>query len=159
MTFDQIVSYLLLWGLIGCGLFALMVVALFRTRLVYAARKENGALKDQIPLSGKLTMLIVPVSYIIFQLVANYFGLMKKGIALNFNKLFLLNYGIYVILFLFDTLVIDGFVISIWRPAFFNIPDAMGRESMKNHILISIPVGLLIGAVLTLGSTTISAIL
>lgn len=159
MACNQVISYLLLWGLIGCGLFALLVVALFRTRLVYAARNDNGTLKDQIPLNGKLTMLIVPVSYIIFQIIANYFGLIKNEIMLNFDKLFLLNYGIYLILFLFDTLVIDGFVISIWRPTFLKIPDSMGRESMKNHILISIPVGLLIGVVLSMITTTISALL
>jgi hypothetical protein len=159
MTLDQVSSYLFFWGLLGCGFFALLIVVLFRTRLVYAARKEDGTLKDQIPLRGKLTMLIVPVSYIIFQLFANYFSLIKNGFTLNFGKIFFLNYGIYLILFLFDTLVIDGFVISIWRPTFLKIPDAMGKESMKKHIRLSIPVGLLIGAVLTLISTTISAIL
>jgi hypothetical protein len=159
MTQIQVLSYLLIWGLIGCGLFSVIVVAFFRTGLVYTARKEDGTLKDNIPVSGKLAMLILPVSYIVFQVIANYFGLVQQEITLSYGTLFLLNYGLYLILFLFDTLVIDGFVISIWRPTFLQIPEAMGKESMKKHILISIPVGLLIGAALTLVSTTISSIL
>lgn len=159
MTQNQIIQYLLVWGLIGCGLFALLVVFLFRTSLVYAARREDGTLKDEIPLNGKLTMLIVPVSYIVFQVIAGYFSLAQPESPLNFWSLFLLNYSVYLILFLFDALVIDGFVISVWRPAFLQIPDGMGKESMKKHILISIPIGLVIGAILTLLSTTISSIL
>jgi hypothetical protein len=68
----------------------------------------------------------------------------------------LLNYSVYLILFLFDTFFIDGFVLAIWRPAFLKLPDEMGRESMKKHILISIPIGLLLGIILTLISTAIS---
>jgi hypothetical protein len=156
MTQIQVLSYLLLWGLIGCGLFSVIVVVFFRTRLVYTARKENGTLKDNIPVSGKLVMLILPVSYITFQVIANYFGLVQQEITLSYWALFLLNYGVYLILFLFDTLVIDGYVISIWRPGFLQLPDAMGKESMKKHILASIPVGLFIGAILTFISTTTS---
>lgn len=159
MIWSSVLYYMLTWGLIGCVLFSLMVVVLFRTGLVYAARREDGTLKDQISLSGKLTMLIVPVSYIVFQVVANYFGLVRPEVTLDYWNLFLLNYGIYLILFLFDTFVIDGYVISIWRPAFLKIPDAMGKESMKKHMLISLPVGLLIGAILTLLSSTISTVL
>jgi hypothetical protein len=156
MTANQVITYLLFWGLIGCGLFAILVVALFRTGLVYTARQEDGMLKNEIPLSGKLAMLIVPISYFIFQSIANDFGLVQNEISLRFGNLFLLNYGVYLILFLFDTLFIDGFVIAVWRPKFLNLPEAMGKESMKSHILVSIPVGLLIGAVLALISTTIA---
>ncbi|MFC1997423.1 hypothetical protein ACFLXI_07435 [Chloroflexota bacterium] len=149
-------SYLLLWGLIGCALFFILVVVLFRTGSVYSARKLDGTLKDVIPLSGKLAMLILPISYLVFQVLSNYIGLVQQGTTLNYGQLFPLNYGIYLILFLFDTFFIDGFVLAIWRPAFLQLPDEMGKESMKKHILISIPVGLFIGAILTLISTTTS---
>ena len=156
MTSGQVISYLLLWGLIGCVLFFLLVVVLFRTGLVYTARKQDGTLKDEIPLSGKLAMMILPICYFVFQVTSNHFGLVLHGISLDYWKLFLLNYGVYLILFLFDTFFIDGFMLSIWRPAFLQLPEEMGKESMKKHILISIPIGLVIGAILTLISTTIS---
>ena len=153
---DQVLGYLLIWGLIGCVLFFLLVVVLFRTGVVYTARKKDGTLKEEIALQGKLALLIVPVSYFSFQLTSNYFGLVGQGIMLNFWNLFLLNFGVYLILFLFDTFFIDGYVLAYWRPPFLNLPGEMGKESMKKHILISIPIGLLIGAVLTIISSAIS---
>lgn len=156
MNTNQVLAYLLNWGLIGCVLFFLLVVVLFRTGVVYTARKKDGTLKDETPLQGKLAMLIVPVSYFGFQLTSIYFGLIRQGITLNFWNLFLLNYGVYLILFLFDTFFIDGYVIAYWRPTFLHLPDEMGIESMKKHILISIPIGLLIGALLTVVSTAVS---
>jgi hypothetical protein len=159
MRIDQVVAYLLLWGLIGCGLFALLVVVLFRSGIVYSARKSDGTLKAEIPLNGKLAMLIVPVSYLGLQLTANYFVLVWQAVDLNFGRLFWLNYGLYLILFFFDTFFIDAFVLAVWRPGFLHLPVAMGRESMKTHIVKSLPVGLLIGAVLTLINSTISAVL
>jgi hypothetical protein len=156
MAINTALSYLLFWGLIGCVLFFILVVVLFRTGLVYTARKPDGTLKESIPLTGKLVMLIIPISYFVFQVLSNYFGLVRQFVSLNFLQLFALNYGVYLILFLFDTFFIDGFVITIWRPAFLHLPDEMGKESMKKHILISIPVGLAIGAILTIISTSTS---
>jgi len=155
---DQIITYLLFWGLIGCGLFALLVVVFFRTGIVYTARKQDGTIKDEIPLQGKLAMLILPVCYVLFQIISNYLGLVQKEISPTFWSLFLLNYAVYLSLFFFDTLFIDAFVIAIWRPRFLRIPAAMGRESMRTHILASIPVGLLIGLVLSLASAAVSFI-
>ncbi len=66
MTSSFVLSYLLIWGLIGCALFFTMVIVLFRTGLVYTARKPDGTLKDKIPLSGKLAMLIIPISFFAF---------------------------------------------------------------------------------------------
>jgi len=70
--------------------------------------------------------------------------------------LYALNLGLYLILFLFDSLVIYGFVIGLWRPAFLQLPDAMGAESMREHIQKSIPVGILFGLIISLVCTVIS---
>jgi hypothetical protein len=156
MTPGQVTSFLLIWGLIGCFLFGVLVVILFRTGIVYMARKADGTLREEISWSGRLSMLIVPESYFVFLLISNRFGLVQQSLRLNYWHLFLLNYGVYLVLFLFDTFFIDGFVLSIWRPAFLHLPDEMGAESMKKHLLVSVPVGLVIGAVLTLISSTVS---
>jgi hypothetical protein len=149
-------TYLLLWGTIGCIIFFLIVLLFFRTGIVYTARKPDGTLKEDIPISARLAMLILPIGFLIFQLISNYFGLVFRDLKLSFVNLFLLNFLIYTILFMFDTVFIDGFVLSIWRPNFLELPDEMGKESMQKHILISIPIGIVIGLVLTLISTTIS---
>ena len=128
----------------------------FRTKLVYTARNQDGTLKERIPLSGYLNMLILLISIVGFQCLANYIGLARENIVLTFFPLFLLNFGHYLILFVFDSLVIDGLVLSVWRPKFLGIPDTMGRESMKTHVLESIPIGTIAGIVLTGVSTVFS---
>lgn len=156
MTFKTVFYYLVTWSAIGCAAFSVYVFVVFRTGLVYTARKQDGTLKERIPLSGYVNMLVLLVTIIGFQCLANYFGLARPGISIGFLSLFLLNFGHYLILFVFDSVVIDGLVLSAWRPRFLHLPDAIGRESMKKHILISIPVGAAAGIVLTASSTAIS---
>ena len=156
MTAAQTLRYLAVWGAIGCGLFSIFVIVAFRTGLLYTARRDDGTLKDRVPLKGILAMLTVPAALILLQLVANYVGLARRGVRLGLGPLYLLNSAHYLILFLYDTLVIDGPVIAVWRPAFLQLPDAMGGESMKRHMLISLPVGLAIGAVLVAITSAVS---
>jgi Na+-transporting NADH:ubiquinone oxidoreductase subunit NqrE len=156
MTWRSVLGYLGAWSGIGCALFVVYVVVVSRTGLVYTARKQDGTLKEQIPLSGYLNMLILLLCIVGLQVAANYFGLARKALDISLSHLFLLNLGHYLILFAFDTAVIDGLVLGVWRPAFLRLPDAMGGESMKKHALASIPVGVVAGLVLTVISTAIS---
>ena len=156
MTVQQIFSYLALWSAIGWALFSVYVVVMFRTGLVYTARNDDGALKEQMPPSGQLNMLALLVAIVGFQVLANYLGIAREGHEIGFLSLLLLNFVHYLVLFLYDTLVIDGFVLAVWRPAFLQIPEAMGGESMIRHMLRSIPVGLVAGIALSAFSTAIS---
>jgi hypothetical protein len=149
-------AYLLIWSAIGCAAFCVYVVVAFRAGLVYTARNADGTLKERIPLSGILNMLALLFIIIGFQCVANYLGLARRGFSPGLLGLYALNFGHYLLLFLFDSLVIDGLVLSVWRPGFLGLPDALGRESMKKHLLISLPVGTLAGLVLAAASTLIS---
>jgi len=153
---ELIITYLLTWSVIGFALFCVYVVFVFRTGLVYTARKADGTLKKKVPLSGVLNMLAFLCGIVGLQVLANYTGLKRQGVTLTFWGLVLLNYAHYFILFILDTLIIDGLVLSCWRPGFLKLPDAMGCESMKKHMLVSLPVGLLAGGLLVLLSTGIA---
>ena len=148
--------YLLVWSFVGCALFSAFAIVAFRTGLVYTARRQDGTLKQRPPLRAVLAMLIIPAALILLQLAANYLGLARRGVQLDFGPLYVLNFAHYLILFLYDTLVIDGLVVGVWRPAFLNLPNGMGRESMGRHMLISIPIGTLLGAFITLITTGLS---
>jgi hypothetical protein len=156
MASNEILAYLFQWSLIGSALFCVYVVMVFRTGIVYTAREEDGTLKKKVPVSGILNMAGLLLAIVGLQVAANAVGVSGKGFRLAFLALFGLNYTHYLILFVFDTLVIDVLVLGIWRPAFLQIPDSMGRESMKEHITTSIPVGLAAGVLLAGISTTIS---
>lgn len=157
MSISQILTYLSIWSITGCVLFSIYVIIAFHSGLVYTARKQDGTLKQRIPISGILASGSLLAGIIVFQIAANRFGLTKTQTDnLRFTGLYLLNFVHYVFLFIFDTLIIDGLVLSIWRPAFLNLPDSLSKESMSRHILFSIPVGLIAGALLSAASSAIS---
>ena len=156
MSARDALSYLGLWGLIGSAVFSVFVVLLFRSGIVYAARKEDGTLKERIPIRGYASMVGFLFCIVGFELVANHFGLARRGITVGFGTLFLLNLVLYLILFAYDTIVVDGLVLGHWRPGFLRVPDAMGPDSMKEHMRKSLPVGTVFGILLSLVSTVIS---
>ena len=156
MMLETTLRYLGIWSGIGCALFCGYVVLLFRTGLVYTARKQDGTLKEKIPFTGYLNASALLLGVVGLQVAANHLGLGRKALELGFVPLLLLNYGHYLVLFLFDTIVIDGLVLGVWRPAFLEIPPSMGAESMRRHIAASLPVGLAAGIVLAAMATVIS---
>lgn len=159
MTSVDVPGYLGIWSIVGCVAFSLYVIAAFRAGIVFTARKEDGTLKERIPLSGYLNMVLLLVIIVGFQVAANYLGIARLGYSVRLLPLFLLNLGHYLILFLFDTVAIDGLLLGVWRPQFLHLPEAIGRASMKEHILKSIPVGVIAGVLLTASSTMLSFLL
>ena len=90
------------------------------------------------------------------QVASDYFGLKLRRMEVSFIGLYLLNYALYIVLVIYDTLVIDYLVIVKWRPKFLMIPEAMNAQSMRKHIIASIPVAPAIGLLLTALSTLIA---
>ncbi|MBN1267412.1 MAG: hypothetical protein JXA25_18110 [Anaerolineales bacterium] len=156
MNWKDILQYLVIWNVLGSAIFCVYVVIVFRSGVVYTAREEDGTLKKKVPLAGLLNMIGLLLAIVGLQVAANYFGLARKGLKMAFPALLGLNYAHYFILFLFDTIVIDGLVLAVWRPGFLRLPEKMGRDSMKEHIRTSIPVGLAAGAVLAALSSAVS---
>jgi hypothetical protein len=156
MSLLESIRYLALWSLIGATLFSLFVIFVFRSGVVYASRKDDGTLKEKIPLRGYMVIISFLLIIIGFLVLANTLSLARHSARLGIGPLFLLNLALYLILFVFDTLVIDGFVLSYWRPGFLRLADELGRESMREHINRSILVGLSFGVIIAGLSTLIS---
>ena len=156
MTLQTIITYLSFWTLTGAAVFSLVVIVLFRSGLAFTARSEEGHLKEEMPLKGLLTMIAFLAFIVAFITAANYFSLTRQGIHPDFWALFLLNLGLILLLEIYDTLVIDWWVIGQWRPAFLNLPEAMNKEEMKTHIRRSFVLAPLFGLLIALASAVIS---
>lgn len=85
MTPEEVLSYLGNWSAIGCAIFSVFVVVVFRTGIVFAARQEDGTLKKRIPLRGRLAMLTIPLGIVGLQVVANYFGIARQAFEVSFS--------------------------------------------------------------------------
>jgi hypothetical protein len=155
---NQLLVHLLIWSLVGIVVFNLYVVVVFRTGIVYTSREQDGTLKGRLPLSGVLSSLSILVGIIAVQLASSFSLLSTQTAPVNFWVLLALNYSLFLVLFLYDTLVIDYFVIGRWRPAILHLPDEMDAGSMTEHIRASLVVAPLIGLVLSLVSTLITRV-
>lgn len=87
---------------------------MFQSGIVYTTRNEDGLHKEKIPLAGYLTSIGFFILVVLFLVTVNYFGLYQADYQMNLWGLYALNLVLYLILFLFDTLVIDSFVIGYW---------------------------------------------
>ena len=159
MTITLIFRYILPWSLIGAVIFSLIVVYLFRSGKVYDARTEKGQLKHRISLKGLLSMLIFLGLIAAFLVFANIFSLIRQGIELSFWSLFCLNLVLILILILFDTYVIDWYVIGHWRPEFLRLPDAMDREQMKEHIRRTFYVAPIVAVIIAVMSSVVTTLI
>jgi hypothetical protein len=112
ISFNLILNYLGLWSLIGAIAFSFIVIYLFRTGAVYNARTEEGHLKEKMPLRGILSMLLFLVLVVAFITATNYLSIISKGVEVTFWSLFFLNFALIVILVVYDSLVIDLWVIG-----------------------------------------------
>ena len=158
ITLNQLLVHLLIWSLVGIVVFNLYIVVVFRTGIVYTSREQDGTLKQRLPLSGVLSSLSILVGIIAVQLASSFSLLSSLTDPVSFWVLLALNYALFLVLFLYDTLVIDFFVIGRWRPAILNLPDEMDAGSMAEHIRASMVVAPLIGLVLSLVSTLVTRV-
>ena len=159
MSAGAITGFLLLWSLIGVAAFNLYVLFVFRSGMVYAARKPDGTLKEKLSLKGIASMLGFLALLVGFLVAANLLGLPNHRAGMTFGFIFLLDLALYWMWFLYDTLVIDWLVLGKWRPKFLKIPDEMGKESMTEHIRKSLFVGTLSGIVLALVASGITLLI
>jgi len=158
MTPSQIINYLILWTLVGAVIFSLIVIYLFRSDRVYDSRTEEGHLKERMSLKGLLTMLSFLVLIVAFITFTNFISLVSQGVYQKFWPVFGLNLVLIIILIIYDSLVIDWLVIGHWRPAFLQLPEAMDKDQMVEHIrrtLYVAPFFALLLAALSAGTTVL----
>ena len=154
-----ILNYLLLWSLIGMAAFSAIIIYLFRSNRVYEARTEDGHLKKEMPLKGLLNMLLFLALIVAFIAGANYVSLISRGIVPSFWGLFGLNLALIMTLIVYDTLVIDWWVIGHWRPGFLQLPDKMDKEQMRIHIRRSFVVAPMFGLLLAILSAGVTVLI
>jgi hypothetical protein len=147
------------WSATGAAAFSLVVIYLFRSGRVYDARTEEGHLKQRMSLRGLLTMLSFMALVVAFITMTNVLSLVCRGIEPRFWSLFGLNLSLILVLIVYDSLVIDWLIIGHWRPRFLNLPKAMDKEQMKEHIRRTFIVGPLFALLLALLSAGATALL
>jgi len=144
-------NYLLVWGVIGSILFSLIVILFFLTGIIYVA-VENPDPKTKK--KGVIGSLIILFGIILIQSVSTISSLDIYRNNADYIGIFVLNYALYLLLFLYDTFIIDIVILVKWHPNFLHLPDDEVFTSVNYHLRTLIP-----GSILGLAVTAISVFL
>ncbi|MBN1523134.1 MAG: hypothetical protein JW904_01520 [Spirochaetales bacterium] len=132
-----------IWFLTGCMLLNILLIFVYRTDIVHAARKRDGTVKKKIPASGLLSMGIFLLFSGMYFLVFNFI-FFQQYTENSFLYIFSANLVLISLLSLYDAFVLDIFVLAVWRPAFLHIPQELTVKSMTQHIRKQMTIGWLI---------------
>jgi hypothetical protein len=102
---------------------------------------------------GRIGSLIILIGIIIVQSGSTISSLENYLSNSDFISIFVLNYALFLILFLYDTLIIDILILVLWHPEFMHLPDEEVFTSVSYHLKTLIP-----GTILGLFITAISVI-
>jgi hypothetical protein len=159
MSPSQIANYLLTWGLTGAFTFNLFVIYLFRSGRVYDGPTKQGHIREDLPRKGLATMLVFLLAVVGFFILTNYLSLVRTGAEMKFWPVFGLNLALIVVLVVYDSLVIDWWVIAFWRPTILKLPDEMDRTQMAVHLrrtlVVAPPISLAIALLSAAGTVLI----
>ena len=159
MNLSVFINYILLWTFIGIFLFNIFVIYLFRSGTIYESRNAQGHLKKDMTIKGALTIIAFLVVIIAIIVTSNYFSIVNIGISLSYWQYFLVNFSLIITLVIYDTLVIDWWVIALWRPSWLKIPPLMDKEQMRIHVKRSLWVAPIISLLIAFASAGITKII
>jgi len=155
MYTDELLQFVFRWGLAGGLLLSAYLIIAWQTGFFGLLRGDPGAAKKRGPQASLLTGLGSILMYIVLMVVADLQDVVPGAEAPRFTMLLAYNYTLYVFWLLFDTIIIDILLVTVWHPRFLRLPNSGGHGSVQYH-LRTIPRGLLFGMPVTLVGTGIA---
>ena len=145
MVAFALIPHLLFWGIIGCLLFSAIVILFFLTGVIYAAVEKPDPKTKQ---KGYVGSFVIIIGIISIQIVSTLTSLGNLKINDEYLAIYIINYLLYILLFLYDTIIIDVLILVKWHPDFLHLPDEEVFTSTSYHLKTLIP-GSIIGLALT----------
>jgi hypothetical protein len=121
-----------------------------QAEMLGVARKP-GVLSRLVTIGIMLTMILF------FALVDLW---ISTNVSYSFWSIFVLNLLLIALLSLFDALFIDYFLLLVWRPAFWQLPEGQPtRDQMMRHIKVQFTLGWLFKVPIALLAAGLSIVL
>ncbi len=143
-----------IWFLIGAGLLNVIVIAVFRTGIVYKSRKQDGTLKKRMPFAGILSFLIMLILILTFFVAFDFFTFRNAG-QIKYIWVLLMNFLLLLLLDLYDAFIIDILILTKWRPGFLKLSKELTPDSMNLHVRKQFTAGWIIKLPLLLISSAV----
>ena len=140
-------------GIVGIIVFTLLLVLMSKTGLASAVRDNNGKFKKELNWKSILAVLVSLT--VMFGLL--YVGNMSLANTLSespgFLKLFLNSFCIFLVIHIYDLVVLDYLIIVKWHPKFLKLPNTDYYTTMKPHyegFIKGLPFGVIASLIVSL---------
>ena len=140
-------------GGIGCLVFTCFIIIMSLTGVAGAMRDETGKFRKKV--NGKtLTGIMAFISFLFGLLyIGNIYYKSTMTGDPGFIQLWLNSFGIFMVLHLYDLIVLDYLVVVKWHPGFLKLPDTDYYTTFSPHVkgfIRGIPMGLIASLLVSL---------
>lgn len=120
-------------GCIGSLVFTGYLIVMSKVGIASAIRDDNGKLKKEF--NWKLIVGIVLSTTLLFGLlyVGNKFLINSLPENPSFLQFFLNSFGIFLVIHIYDLIIVDYLIIVKWHPKFLKLPNTEYYTTMKPH--------------------------
>ena len=154
MNLAWLVDFVVTWGLIGSGVITLWLLGAWATGLLGEARANSTDVRERLGAPGIVGVVVSIILYLVLIGVADVAGIGTRE-GLSFGRLWAINYLVFFFWLIFDTLIVDIVLVTLWRPRFLKLPDPAAHGSVAYH-LSTIPRGMVFGVLVSLVGTSVS---
>jgi hypothetical protein len=157
VALEILAFYILLWGFLASICFTILLVVMYLTGTGNLVRNEEGKFKEKekISVGGYLLFALFLGLVIGLPIIANLFFVVQEGIKLEIFEIFILTYGIFLFVNLWDLISIDYFLVVKNVFQLKNLPQTPYYTTFRPH-LIGFFKGLVFGLVFSVISSVIT---
>lgn len=122
----------LIFFFLGAILLTLFTIWVYRSGAVHRSRHADGTLNTQSDWVGKFLSILFLL--LTTALIVGYDFAIQKLFPYSIWRLTLFNFILLFLLTLFDSFVIDLWLLARIKPGFLNVPPEVTIESMQYHV-------------------------
>lgn len=141
------ISNILYTGLIGSLIFTLIIIVVGTTGIFDAIRDKEGKFKKELNWQSVLGFSLMLGFIIGLFYWSNWRFVNMVGEIPSLMTLWANAFGTFMVLHLFDLLILDYLIIVKWHPDFLNLPDTDYYTKFKPHLegfFRGLPLGLVL---------------
>ena len=142
-------------GGIGCIIFSILIVIVGYTGMAAETRDEEGHFKKKLTWKSLLGFTLFIAFFIGLLYGGNINLIHKLGNTPEFWLLCLNAFGIFLVVDLYDLIVLDYLIIVKWHPKFLKLPDTDYYNIMKPHLIgfiRGLPLGIIVSLMTSLAA-------
>ena len=153
---SPIVHNIIIYGAIGCFIFTVFLILIAYSGIYKFIRHDDGQFKSKLTWQAVASL----TTFLIFLTTLLYLGNIRLLTTTESDPGFYILWanasGIFLVIHLYDLVIIDYLIVVKWHPGFLKMPDTEYYTTFKPHLVgfvKGLPFGVLVSMLVTILST------